>query len=400
MVQLNPQIGHIEDTLVRARALINRIERYSPDLVVFPEFALTGYNFHSRAEISPYLCHPKEGPAWEFCQQLSKRLSCVTVMGYPERSDGQRAYNSAIVVDEKGQLAFNYRKSFMYYTEDEWQCSENPEGFQTFAMPLKNKARDSHGRLHDISLRSAIGICMDLSPYQFKAPFHDYEFSSFQAERGTELIICPMAWLHSCSVTGDTEFKEQQRKKITDSMTRLGFPPQGSQGEFQIDVKLDDGTDNRTQPDSVTCSSDLGDSARSYSNPTEPDKSNIDFWILRFMPFLAFKGRNNWFTQKLIAPVLARFKGKRSSYMGSSTDKPWIFENKNAVLVLCNRSGVEDGTTVFAGSSGIFKFNGKGSNENDVLDSTNTSVDLLGNLGKSYEGVLVRDVEFEIEREL
>lgn len=55
---------------------------------------------------------------------------------------------------------------------------------------------------------------------------------------------------------------------------------------------------------------------------------------------------------------------------------------------------------MYAGSSGFLKFNGQYGNEEEILNSSNRSVELLGNLGKGYEGVIVRDVSFEIERDL
>ncbi|CUS21370.1 LAQU0S03e01002g1_1 [Lachancea quebecensis] len=402
VIQLNPQIGQLEETVVRARSLVRRVERYRPDIVVFPEFALSGYSFHSRPEISAHLCRPQEGPAWELCRQISQGLSCITVMGYPERGDDQQAYNSALVVDEEGKLAFNYRKSFLYDTDEEWQCAENPAGFQTFELPLKGKARDRSGDVHDVKLRSAIGICMDLSPYKFEAPFHECEFSTFQLEHGTELLIVPMAWLHSSSVTRDTADPASQKAEIANSMDRLGLPLHGSQNQFQVDVELRDGTCVKECPDDgilPSAPSDAG-AASSYSDLSRPDNSNLNYWIMRFMPFLACKWRENWFAEKALKPMLAKFKGSRFTYLGSSLKVPWLFENKNALLVLCNRCGAEDGATVYAGSSGIFKFNGQHGDEETILDTTNRSVELLGNLGKGHEGVIVRDVSFEIERDL
>ncbi|CAR21903.1 amidase [Lachancea thermotolerans CBS 6340] len=402
VVQLNPQIGHLEETVVRAHSLVRRVERYQPDIVVFPEFALSGYSFHSRAEISAHLCRPQEGPAWEFCQQISRKLSCVTVMGYPERGDNQQAYNSALVVDEEGKLAFNYRKSFLYDTDEEWQCAENPAGFQAFELPLKGKARDHDGHVHDVKLRSAIGICMDLSPYKFKAPFQECEFSTYQLEHGTELLIVPMAWLHASSVTRDTADPATGKAEIARTMDQLGLPLHGSQNQFQVNIKLRDGTCEEECPGNGTLTSAPSDAgvASSYSDLSRPDQQNLDYWTIRFMPFLACKWRENWFVEKALKPILAKFKGSRFTYLGSSLKAPWLFENKNALLVLCNRCGAEDGATVYAGSSGFLKFNGQYGNEEEILNSSNRSVELLGNLGKGYEGVIVRDVSFEIERDL
>ena len=84
--------------------------------------------------------------------------------------------------------------------------------------------------------------------------------------------------------------------------------------------------------------------------------------------------------------------------MGATSTKPWKFEGQNAIVVFANRCGIEDASTVFAGSSGVIKFNGSRSDQECEIDSTNKSVELLGNLGKGLEGVLMRDVEFKVAR--
>lgn len=35
---------------------------------------------------------------------------------------------------------------------------------------------------------------MDVNPYQFKAPFAAFEFSSYHVEQKTNLLLCSMAW--------------------------------------------------------------------------------------------------------------------------------------------------------------------------------------------------------------
>lgn len=407
IVQLNPQIGRIDETTFRAKQLISRIEPYKPDIVVFPEFALSGYNFHSRAAINPYLSLPTEGPAWNLSRDVSKRLGCITVMGYPEgrpfktdENDKGKVYNAAIVVDGNGNLIFNYRKSFMYYTEEEWGCSENPAGFQTFDLPIHGKARDPEtGHIHDIALKTALGICMDLSPYKFEAPFYDCEFATFNIDNGTELMLCPMAWLHGSSVTRDTPDPDQQKEQLAEALKKQNLPQTGSQGDYQVDIQtFDDGNSEINKCEEND--DETLDVRTSYIDLKKPDMSNVNYWMMRFMPFLALRTRESWFAQRLLFPLIAKFRGIRSSYVGSSMHKSWVFSGKNAILVMANRCGVEDGTTVYAGSSGIYKFNGKFENEEESIGASNRSVDLLGNLGKGHEGVLLRDVNFEIERDL
>ncbi|SCV00158.1 LAMI_0G03246g1_1 [Lachancea mirantina] len=408
VVQLNPQIGCLDETISRAKHLISIIKPHPPDIVVFPEFALSGYSFHSSKHIEPYLYQVTEGPAYELSRHISKQLKCYTIMGYPEkvvspndRSINDKCFNSAIVVDSSGEIAFNYRKSFLYHTDENWQCLENPAGFQTFELPFKKKGRDLQtGEMHDVKLKTSIGICMDLSPYKFEAPFHDMEFSSFQVENDSELIVCPMAWLHSSSVTNQDEDSKQKKERLTKALKEQGLPSCGSQGKYQIDIE---GADTATEiPACKPLESEQDHRLQmrdtNYEELDQPDVSNVNYWLLRFLPFLACKLRKSWFSERLLVPVIQKFKSGRTSYLGASTDKSWLFEKKEAILVLANRCGVEDGITAFAGSSGIYKFNGKYGDQEESLDLSNKSVSLLGNLSKGYEGVLVRNVDFQVRR--
>lgn len=403
IVQLNPQIGQVGQNVARATKLITQFKEAllsskaprTPDLVVFPEFALTGYNFHSRDHILPYTSKAKEGPSFELAQRVSEMFGCYTVIGYPERSetlDDSNLYNSAIVVGPDGDLVFNYRKSFLYYTDEDWGCQENPMGFQSFPLVFKDRATstvDGKSSVTDVTLKTSIGICMDLSPYKFEAPFQDFEFATYNIDKNNELIICPMAWLHSCSITQDSKLEAAQKlEKLRACLEAQSLPTHGSQGDFQLDL------DNSNHTERLSSSSDTLNAE--YLDMLKPDMSNVNFWIMRFSPFLALQQRHAWSITDLI-PFLTNPK-IRSSYIGSTLSERWKFKNKNAIVAMANRCGIEDGSTVFAGSSGIYKYNGKYDQKEASLGSENKSVELLGNLGKGAEGVIMRDVDFEVCR--
>lgn len=398
IVQLNPQIGQVQSTVGRTWELLEKFKsrisntQKRPDIVVFPEFALTGYNFHSRDQILPYCCTPNDGPSYELARKVSSTFQCYTVIGYPERTeDTSKLYNSALVVSPQGEVIFNYRKSFLYETDEEWGCLENPQGFQTFPLTFKDAAKDNRGNAQDVTLKTSIGICMDLSPYKFQAPFHDYEFATYNLDQGTELIICPMAWLHSTSaIAGDDNEIELQvsMNNIEQNCKRESISSVGKQGNFQIDA---DGTETPR-----LARQDEGD-RNVYSEFNKPDMSNLNYWLLRFLPFLGLKERSEW-SATALSKLIVRGRLFRSSYIGAALDKYWAFKYKNAVLTIANRCGIEEGKTVFAGSSGIYKFNGQEFADHDSLDSTNYSVELRGNLGKGNEGILYREVDFQVSR--
>jgi protein N-terminal amidase len=73
----------------------------------------------------------------------------------------------------------NYRKTFLYYTDETWSS----EGSQFFSGPLST--------LGPVTL----GICMDINPYKFTAPWTSYEFANAALSNRTPLICVSMAWL-------------------------------------------------------------------------------------------------------------------------------------------------------------------------------------------------------------
>ncbi|CAI4045113.1 hypothetical protein SUVZ_10G2490 [Saccharomyces uvarum] len=435
LIQLNPQIGQTDQTIKRTWTILDKVAKSSayvkPDIILFPEFALTGYNFHSKNDILPYVTGQGEGPSFQLAKSVSEKFQCYTIMGYPEQAGEQKLYNSVLVIDPEGKQVFNYRKTFLYDTEENWDCGENPEGFQTFPMhfPKCAKLPDEKSFTRDVTLLSSIGICMDLSPYKFKAPFNHFEFSSFCVDNNVELILCSMAWLNSTSITDKQVLQNDSllnaaKNKIAFVLKEQGLPLSGSHGVYQL--KIGDSQHTSRVP-SEDCTSD-------YKEMDEPDMTNVNYWMLRFFPFLYYKERTKWFRDSsLLESILAKSKmpldhqyykdekhkedvtdlmdseGKikdallERTFLGASLRQPWKFKGKNAVLAVANRCGIEDGATIFAGSSGIYKFNGKETDylkkdEDTPLNSLNESVDLLGNLGKGLEGAILREVQFEVSR--
>lgn len=118
---------------------------YLEDVLISP---VLGYVFPSFASLEPYLESPPEGPTSAFCSELSKRLGCYVVAGYPEKllpiqtkitvSEGgaslveaseptpesavevQLAGNSAVLFGPEGRLVGTYRKTNLYEADLPW----------------------------------------------------------------------------------------------------------------------------------------------------------------------------------------------------------------------------------------------------------------------------------------
>ncbi|RKP32240.1 carbon-nitrogen hydrolase [Metschnikowia bicuspidata] len=271
-VQYSPGIGQVERNVARIRALVSSLNR-PVDLLVLPELAVTGYNFKSAAEIRPYL-ETQSGCSYQLAKELSERHSCTTVIGYPENDHGT-TYNSALVVDQQGRVVYNYRKMHLYYTDEAWGCKENPDrSFASVDLPLGPEGK---------VVRASIGICMDLNPYQFQAPFSAFEFAMSAYFNDSRLLIVPTAWLDSDSpdITESlSDAEKSARAKTVDEQLRSG-----------------------TYPDGAVTSARL-----------------IDYWILRLFPFLAHPNNGLSAPSHRVTAVIANRTGleDKTLYGGSS----------------------------------------------------------------------------------
>ncbi|KAM4056155.1 carbon-nitrogen hydrolase [Hirsutella rhossiliensis] len=188
-LQFAPQVGDVDNNLHRADAVLSRAnpEDLDLDLLVLPEMAFTGYNFKSLQEIAPFLEPSGSGITSLWARTTALKYNCVVLAGYPEKVDvspkwptGPEYYNSAIVVNQEGETIANYRKSFLYYTDETWALEGDGGFYDGFIPGLGN---------------TSIGICMDLNPYKFEAPWHAFEFAFHILEVESNLVIVSMAWM-------------------------------------------------------------------------------------------------------------------------------------------------------------------------------------------------------------
>lgn len=107
-----------------------------------------GYNFKSLHEIRSHLEPTAAGPSTEWARSTARRLACHVIVGYPEycsQSPSAAArYNSAVLVSPEGNVLANYRKTFLFTTDESW-CNEGSGFF--------------HGEIPGGLGKMSMGIC-------------------------------------------------------------------------------------------------------------------------------------------------------------------------------------------------------------------------------------------------
>jgi protein N-terminal amidase len=152
-----------------------------------------GYNFPTLAAITPHLEPTASGPSTVWARKTAQRLDCTVAVGYPERTlDHQHIYNALVFVSASGSIVAHTRKSHLFYSDEVW-AEEGPEGFFAGALPFGPAQDGSDIRKEGVQV--AAGICMDINPYQFTAPWTAYEFTTHVRTAKAELVVLSCAWL-------------------------------------------------------------------------------------------------------------------------------------------------------------------------------------------------------------
>jgi len=123
--QFAPQFGEIQANLDQ---IMKAIEEFSGDLLVFPELALSGYQFTSQAEVDR-LAQENSSPIFQAVVSGLQGRDLHVVLGYAERANGC-LYNSSLLIGPRGILG-TYRKTHLFFEEILWFAPGNT-GFQVW----------------------------------------------------------------------------------------------------------------------------------------------------------------------------------------------------------------------------------------------------------------------------
>ncbi|MBB3260244.1 (R)-amidase [Paraburkholderia bannensis] len=104
--------GNVASNLARTLEVIGQ-RREGTDLMVFPEATLTG--FPTRENVRD-IAETLSGPSLCAVRDAARAANMAVAVGLAER-DGERFYNTTVLIDERGEIALRYRKTHLWATD-------------------------------------------------------------------------------------------------------------------------------------------------------------------------------------------------------------------------------------------------------------------------------------------
>ncbi|MEZ4317457.1 MAG: carbon-nitrogen hydrolase family protein [Myxococcota bacterium] len=166
------------DRIAGLAALVAEVRRVGAgrDLVVCPEMAVVGYAWTSLEAVRT-VAEPADGPTARAFSRAAADSGCWVVVGFAEL-DGERVFNSALVIDPSGTVRFVYRKTLLFEADQPW-ATPGDSGYRAFDT--------GKGRF-------GVGICMDLN---------DDRFLDWAGRERVDVLAFPTNWTQEDSVMWD-----------------------------------------------------------------------------------------------------------------------------------------------------------------------------------------------------
>lgn len=111
-----PVMGESPNNALKVKELINSAGEF--DLIVLPELANSGYNFHGLDEAMDLGESTSKSHFVDILQKVCAERLCNIVTGFCER-DGDRLFNSSLLINENG-IVGKYRKIHLFNNEKDY----------------------------------------------------------------------------------------------------------------------------------------------------------------------------------------------------------------------------------------------------------------------------------------
>lgn len=163
----------VADNLDVARCALVRSGRAGAQLSVFPEVFLNDLTVAPSGVSPAERAQRRDGTAVVRMRALAREFAQWLVIGFVEVADGERVYNTTLLVNPLGQVAAAYRKTHLYDAFGVRESDIYMPGEELFAP-----------------ISTPVGVLGLLVCYELRFP----EVARVQWLRGAQLLIVPSAW--------------------------------------------------------------------------------------------------------------------------------------------------------------------------------------------------------------
>ena len=221
-LQTNPVHGDPASGMRTADEHLARLTRDDGvHILLLPEMAFSGYCFDDVADVSR-VAETDDGPTVRWCAKHAVRLGCTVLCGYPRRVPGAKIpnegvaeavadagadalYNALVAVGPDGNTLTHYHKSFLYVVDKTW--ADEGSGFVCVDVPVRRaplggegggvaEGTESGAREYAF-VRATLGVCMDINPREFEAPWEAYELATAAKAHASSLVLFASAWTNN-----------------------------------------------------------------------------------------------------------------------------------------------------------------------------------------------------------
>ncbi len=107
LAQINTTVGDLEGNAKKILETMEKVQEYTPDLVIFPEMTITGYPPEDLLLKPGFIAETRE-----VVEKLIPKVKGTALIGYPSKKEGQRPRNTAGLVKD-GVLIREYHKCLL-----------------------------------------------------------------------------------------------------------------------------------------------------------------------------------------------------------------------------------------------------------------------------------------------
>lgn len=168
LAQFDSKINDVYENNIKMVRMIREASSKGADIIAFPELFSTGYNLDIIGDTIKDMAATEDGDTIMLAKSEAS-IGNIYVIAPIAYSDGEKTYNSAVIIDSNGELLNVYHKNNLWDKEQKYFCYGDHD-YKVFNSPFA---------------KFGVIICYDV----------DFpETCRNLAQKGAEIIFVPAAW--------------------------------------------------------------------------------------------------------------------------------------------------------------------------------------------------------------